>query len=86
MPMYDYQCSQCEHQFEKNVKIAQYQDPQPCPQCSGESTRIIKGCPSLGDPVRLGLVKPSDGFRDVLRNIADKTPGGSVLRNNSSYI
>ena len=86
MPLYDYKCNTCEHEFEKNVKVANYQDPQPCPECTGESVRIVKGCPSLGDPVRLGITKPSDGFRDVLRNIADRTPGGSVLRNNSSYI
>lgn len=25
--------------------------------------------PGLGDPTRLGLRKPDDGFRDVLRNV-----------------
>jgi putative FmdB family regulatory protein len=86
MPLYDYQCPACQHEFEKNVKVANYQDLQPCPKCETESGRIIKGCPGLGDPVRLGLQKPSDAFRDVLRSIADRTPGGSVMRNNSSYI
>ena len=30
---------------------------------------IITSAPGLGDPVRLGLRKPDQGFRDVLKNI-----------------
>jgi hypothetical protein len=30
---------------------------------------IITSAPSIGDSVRLGLKKPDQGFRDVLRNI-----------------
>lgn len=30
---------------------------------------IITGAPSIGDPARLGRIKPDDGFRDVLRNV-----------------
>jgi putative FmdB family regulatory protein len=86
MPIYDYKCPACAKEFEKNVKMAQYQDPQPCPECNTESPRFVVGAAAIGDPVRLGLKKPSDGFRDLLRNIADKTPGGSGMRNNSSYI
>lgn len=29
----------------------------------------IVGAPSVGDPTRLGLRKPDDGFRDVLKNV-----------------
>ncbi len=83
--MYDYKCPSCDRQFEKNVKMSEYQSPQPCPDCSTESHRFVVGAPSLGDPVRLGLIKPSNGFRDLLRNIDQKTPG-SILKNNSSYI
>lgn len=85
MPIYDYQCQTCNKEFEKNVKIANMTDPQPCPECQGETLRVIRGAPSMGDPVRLGLIRPSDGFRDVLRRIHAKTPG-SQLNHNSSYI
>ena len=30
---------------------------------------IITSAPGIGDPVRLGLKKPDQGFRDVLKNI-----------------
>lgn len=29
--------------------------------------QIITGAPSLGDPVRLGLQKPPESFREILR-------------------
>jgi putative FmdB family regulatory protein len=85
MPIYDYKCKSCDHEFEKNVKMAQYQDPQECPKCNTLADRFVNGAPSLGDPIRLGLQKPSEGFRDVLRSIHERTPG-SQLKNNSSYI
>lgn len=86
MPMYDYACPSCNHEFEKNVKIANYQEPQPCPECGGMADRMaVKTAPSLGDPVRLGLLKPPEGFREVLRNIHTRNHG-SVLKENSSFI
>lgn len=85
MPVYDYKCPNCNTQFEKNVKMSDYQSDQPCPECSTASSRFVVGAPSLGDPVRLGLKKPDQGFRDILRSIDART-AGSTLKNNSSYI
>ena len=31
--------------------------------------QIFKRFPGLGDPARLGRMKPDDGFRDVLKNV-----------------
>lgn len=86
MPIYDYKCKDCTHRFDKMVKMNDHQKNQICPICSGIAERIVSDyAPSIGDPIRLGLRKPSDGFRDLLRNIDAKTPG-SILKNNSSYI
>jgi putative FmdB family regulatory protein len=85
MPIYDYKCPACDTDFEKTVRMANYLDPQECPKCQTMSDRTVKGAPSLGDPMRLGLQKPDNAFRDVLRNIHERTPG-SQLKNNSSYI
>ena len=41
----------------------------------------IKQLPSsfgIGDPIRMGQQKPSDGFRDILRNIKKKHRGSTV--------
>lgn len=32
----------------------------------------ITGAPGLSDPARLGLVKPAQGFRDLLKNMKSK--------------
>jgi len=39
---------------------------------------VINGAPGLSDPVRLGLKKPSDGFRDVLKKIKNNNPGNNI--------
>ena len=40
---------------------------------------VVPSAPYLGDPVRQGLKKPSDGFRDVLRTIKKRHKGGSRI-------
>jgi hypothetical protein len=37
---------------------------------------VLPGAPFIGDIVRQGLKKPSDGFRDVLRTIKKRHKGG----------
>ena len=46
----------------------------PCPNCATLDTvsQILTGAPGIGDPVRLGLRKPSEGHRDLLRNMRRK--------------
>lgn len=86
MPMYDYKCTSCDELYEKNVKIAEMNAPQECPYCgSHESEKFIGGAPAIGDSIRMGITKPSDGFRDRLREIHKNTPG-STLASNNRYI
>lgn len=33
---------------------------------------------NIGDPMRLGVTKPSEGWRDILRNIKSHHPRGDV--------
>ncbi len=42
MPTYTYKCSKCSHQFEQFHSITENGN-RPCPECSGESTRVIMG-------------------------------------------
>ena len=37
--------------------------------------QLIVNAPALGDSVRLGLRKPDDAFRDVLKNVKKHHPG-----------
>lgn len=41
--------------------------------------QLIVSALSIGDPIRLGIKKPDDGFRDVLREVKKAHPkGGGV--------
>lgn len=86
MPTYDYKCMKCDDLFEKNVKIAQMNDPQECPSCGAfDSEKFIGGAPALGDPVRLGIRRIDNGFKETLQRIDSLTPG-STLKDNSRYL
>lgn len=44
--------------------------------------RALVDTPSFGDPVRLGLRKNDNGWREVLQRVAEKTPGATNLKDN----
>lgn len=73
MPMYSYQCQKCEHSFDSIQSMAEMHLPttQPCPECQAEGTVIktIGGAPAIGDPVRLGVRRIDNGFKEVLQRI-----------------
>lgn len=86
MPTYEYRCKDCETEFTSMRKISERAEPIECPNCkSMNSEQFIGTAPTLADPVRIGVKKPDDGFKDVLRKIHEKTPG-SKLKENSRYI
>ena len=61
MPYYDYYCTSCENEFEKNMLIRDRKKPteEPCPKCS-ESTVIQKLRKALGNE-RYNSIFGSDG-------------------------
>ena len=66
MPTYTFENTKTKEFIEVSMKIAdldQYKLDNPHMQ-----QRIVRP-PSIGDAHRLGLKKPDDGFRDVLRNV-----------------
>lgn len=81
MPLYEYKCDKCSHVFDKFLSVSARDTPldEPCPNCKEEgAVRKLLNTPPVGDPVRMGLIKPPGGFRDVLNHIHNSTPG-SVL-------
>ena len=82
MPLYSYTCDACNHNFEQSLKIAEMHQPiaDPCPSCKaeGQVRKTITGAPSLGDPVRLGVKKTDDGFREVLSKIHESQPKSNL--------
>ena len=46
MPVYDYECNDCRHQFERKQRF----DDEPiaiCPQCQGKCRRVIHSVPVI---------------------------------------
>lgn len=41
MPIYEYQCESCEHQFQKLLPVSQCSDPQSCAVCGEGSRKLI---------------------------------------------
>lgn len=87
MPTYQYACSSCEKVWDELHKIADRHTPleKPCPHCSTSGTVVQQiTAVSFGDPMRMGLIKAPDGFKDVLKNIHKRTPGSNLV--NSSRL
>ncbi len=40
MPLYEYQCQQCQHRFEKIQSFSEA-DPERCPKCGGKIERML---------------------------------------------
>ena len=41
MPIYEYTCTACDHEFDKLRRISQMDDEAPCPICESESERQL---------------------------------------------
>jgi hypothetical protein len=67
MPIYSIMNKDTSQVFEVNMKFADlehYLNENP------NLVQVFNKFPGLGDPVRLGLRKPDDGFRDTLKTVA----------------
>ena len=66
MPIYSAMNKDTDEVFEVNMKFTEFE------QYLNDNTNITQvfiRFPALGDSVRLGMRRPDDGFRDVLRNV-----------------
>lgn len=81
MPIYEYTCRECQHTFDRFMKIDNRKIPEsePCPNCKKEGS-VYQGVSAvpMGDPVRLGITRPDNGFHDVLRRIHERNPGSNI--------
>lgn len=75
MPTYLFRNKDTQETFEKVMRIRELDKFK---ADHTELEQLVNGAPGLSDPVRLGLVKPSDGFRDVLKNIKNNNPGNNI--------
>lgn len=66
MPTYSILDTETGKDFEVNIKFAEFAE---FLQSNPTYKQVFKRFPATGDPVRLGRIKPDDGFRDVLRTV-----------------
>lgn len=79
MPTYTFRDTETGEIFDKTLKIAeldQYKLDNPTHE------RYFEGqSPTIGDPVRLGVRKLDNGFREVLQKIHERAPGSRLKDN-----
>ena len=87
MPTYDYKCEKCEHEFEEMLSISRREEPTevPCERqlhraasiCGGE-IKMKAVAPGIGDPLKMGLIKPDGQYVEKLKEIKKNHPLGTV--------
>jgi len=43
MPLYDFKCEKCGNEFECQLKVAERDNPQKCPECGSQETKRAFG-------------------------------------------
>lgn len=81
MPLYDFQCTECQTFFEVQCKISEKENAHACTSCQSTHTesRIISA-PKIGDSIAMGLNQHQRGFKEVLNKIHNKTSGSVMNR------
>ncbi|NBR23638.1 MAG: hypothetical protein EBU08_07680 [Micrococcales bacterium] len=69
MPLYEFKNTATGELSEISLTLSQYDE-----FCKNNThlERYHSGAPSIGDPIRMGLKKPDDAFRDKLKDIKRK--------------
>jgi hypothetical protein len=81
LPTYEFRYKDTGEVFERIMKISEKE------RFLEENPNVeswISSAPAMGDPVRLGVRKIDNGFKEVLQRVAEKTPGGKTLRDHST--
>ena len=73
MPMYEYICDSCNHNFEEYLSIDNRENPtkEPCPECKDKNVRKGVSATTMGVDMKL---KPPGWFQDKLSVMKDYTP------------
>lgn len=83
MGVYNYKCRECEHEFDRYLKMDDRKIPleEPCPECGTEGTiyQYFSKPVHVGDPFAFGKVKLNDGMKNVLDKVR-RVPGASHVK------
>lgn len=83
MPLYDYRCSKCSNVDEHFKKYTNATDNEVCSKCGGSSSRQLSAPAISYQGAKTTAQRVPDSFKDILRNIRDKAPGGKEMRSSA---
>ena len=84
MPVYQYNCTSCEHHFDEVKKISEYDLPckSPCPECGMVTVqRYIGSAPSFSKTGCRTHLKTDSGFQSVLNKMKKFYKGNTIETN-----
>lgn len=64
MPIYSMRNTETQEEFEVTMKYSELQEYL---EANSHIQQIFNRFPAYGDPIRMGVRKPDDGFREVLQ-------------------
>ena len=75
MPWYDFQCRSCDHEFTEILAMDDRDKPtrKKCSECGKKTVSKLFGNVQFGDPMNLGLQKPSSAYTEVVEKIRENT-------------
>lgn len=82
MPNYTFLNTKTDEQFDESMSIA---DKEKYLKKNKHIIQLILSAPLLADPTRVGLKKPEDGFRDLLKEIKKKNSKGLSKSNINTW-
>lgn len=72
MPIYTFKNKKTGEIFNKQLKIFERDEYL---KCNEDVFQLIQQPPGIVDPVRIGVKKHPDSFKDLMKNIKDKSGG-----------
>ena len=80
MPTYKFRDKTTGEEFEKFMSISSREDYL---KDNPHLEQGIAGVPMIGDPVNMGVTKRDSGFKHVLQQIHERTPGSDLKKMNA---
>lgn len=84
MPIYEYHCKSCKHEFEELLHVSKRDEPleEPCPKCNEKSIKKGVSLTIMGADATLTLDKQCPGFIRKMEEIAKSPVVNPAARKN----
>lgn len=82
MPIYQYKCNACDHEFDVMSSFADKQNPEsePCPNCGKQEIKACITAPNMSHLGTKSVHARAGGFNEVLRKIKKSSGKNNTIR------